>query len=214
MFGFRHHHARPDTWVRLVRAGKTVRDGIGIDVWRTPGSTLVVVPVGLRETGFRCRTRTGSGNLAWLDGQIEWRFTDPQTAAARFDFTLSGEDPTPGDGLDRFEACLRREVRAALRMETASRNGAGIDVQSEDVARSVREAVRRSEFIVGLCVEIAALWLEDPTLSGKDVSAAPAVDLTNVYPTGVLSSHPLAEAWRREVSLLARMAPSFVGPLD
>lgn len=53
MFGIRHYQAEPATWVRLVRDGRTVREGVGLSLWRWgSGSTLIAVPCGLRASAL------------------------------------------------------------------------------------------------------------------------------------------------------------------
>lgn len=109
MFGIRHYQAEPSTWVRLVRDGRTVREGAGLSLWLWgSSSTLIAVPCGIREVRY-----SGAGEVAGLhgltaEGRVVWQIADPESAAARLDFRLAG------DGLAQIESFLLSELKSAL----------------------------------------------------------------------------------------------------
>ncbi len=196
MFGIRHYQAEPSTWVRLVRDGRVVREGVGLSVWLWgTGSTMIAVPCGLRELRFVGSGEVGGIHGLTAEGRVVWQIADPESAAARLDFRLEG------DGLARAESFLHSELKGALREVQAEKPTAG------EVSREALAALRVSALLGSLGVHALAVHvdvLRDCLLGGTAHAPADPVVVSDVSP-----SHPLASAWRRELALAARFGPRF-----
>lgn len=210
MFGFHRFRAGSDLWVRVVRDGRILREGVGLTVWRFGSdATLMAVPVDLRESGFHSQARSAEGSSIRFHGQVAWRIADPATAAALLDFRVDPDGIAFGRGLDRIEGMLRRELRDRLRESAASRTAEDLRWRRELLAKDLRDTLRLGPLASTIGVEVSSVWLDEDEIPDKVSDPNPPG-----YHTGVLSSHPLAEAWRRELPLSARLGPRFVGPLD
>ena len=204
MFGFQVYLAGPTTWVRLARDGRAVREGVGLWIWRfRPGSSLVAVPLELRETEFRLYLSesdplTGQGSLVW-------RIADPETAAARLDFRVDRNGDAAGDGLDRIESMLAAERRAAFRAVAGRSDEAPSPTA---LAAEAFAALRASSLLAALGVEVLAVHVENLILVKPD--GIPVTPERDPGPwTGVTPSSPLAEPWRRDLPLYVKMGPRF-----
>ena len=100
MLGFRYVKSSPTTHIIQYKNGKTVRDGAGLSFWFfAPASSLVTLPMESVDTPFIFREVTSDFQDVTVQGQIDYRVTEPQRLANLMNFTLkpaggyASEDP-------------------------------------------------------------------------------------------------------------------------
>jgi len=89
-------HLRCDATEHVVqwRRGRLVRSGAGLAFWFRPLlSALSVIPVDDRELPLLFHARTADYQDVTVQAAVAFRFTDPDSAARRLDFSI---DPTTG----------------------------------------------------------------------------------------------------------------------
>ncbi|TWP53284.1 hypothetical protein FKR81_04755 [Lentzea tibetensis] len=93
--GLRHLRGAPTVHVRHVRNGKVVHEGTGLSFWFRPRTAVLSeIPVDDRELPMLFHARTKDFQDVTVQLTVTYRFTDPDTAAARIDFSI---DPDEGD---------------------------------------------------------------------------------------------------------------------
>ena len=90
----RHLRGAPTSYVRLVRGGRVVQEGVGLAFWFRPLSAIISeVPVDDRDVPFVASARTRDLQVVKAQGTITYRVVDPALALERIDF---GIDPDTG----------------------------------------------------------------------------------------------------------------------
>lgn len=93
-FGWRHLRAAPTAHIRHHRRGRLVHDGPGLSFWFRPlTAALSEVPVDDRELSVSFHARTSDFQDVGVQATVTYRIHDPETAAARLDFSI---DPDSG----------------------------------------------------------------------------------------------------------------------
>ena len=89
-----HLRSTPTAYVRHLRRGKVIHDGVGQAFWFRPlTAALSEIPVDDREQPLMFHARTLDFQDVTVQATITYRIADPATAAARVDF---GIDPATG----------------------------------------------------------------------------------------------------------------------
>lgn len=92
--GLRHLRGTATTFVRHVRRGKVVHEGVGLSFWFRPlTAVLSEVPVDDRELPLLFHARTSDFQDITVQASVTYRVADPALAAQRVDFSI---DPTTG----------------------------------------------------------------------------------------------------------------------
>lgn len=155
MLGFQLFIAGPTTWTRVSRGGVAVREGVGLTTLRfRPLSTLVAIPLDVRETSFRVQ-ETAEGLAG--SGRVVWRISDPESAAARLDFRVDRNGDVAGNGLEKLDEFVRAERAVAFRRmakrseEIPSTSGAAAEAFVD---------LRASSLLASLGVEVLAIHVD------------------------------------------------------
>ncbi|OIJ67300.1 SPFH domain-containing protein [Streptomyces mangrovisoli] len=89
-FGWRHLRGAPTAHIRHHRAGELAHDGPGLSFWfRALTAALSEVPVDDRELAMTFHARTADFQDVTVQATVTYRISDPATAAARLDFSIS-----------------------------------------------------------------------------------------------------------------------------
>ncbi|MFF6788468.1 SPFH domain-containing protein [Streptomyces filamentosus] len=92
--GWRHLRSAPTAHIRHQRGGRLAHDGTGVSFWFRPRSAaLSEVPVDDRELSVAFHARTADFQDVSVQSTVTYRIGDPETAAARLDFSI---DPDTG----------------------------------------------------------------------------------------------------------------------
>lgn len=93
-FGWRHLRGAPTAHIRHHHSGRLVHDGPGLSFWyRALTAALSEVPVDDRELAMTFHARTSDFQDVAVQATVTYRISDPETAAARLDFSI---DPDTG----------------------------------------------------------------------------------------------------------------------
>lgn len=154
---WRHYRGTPTTYVRQLRHGEPVREGIGLTFWFRPlTSALSEAPVDDREVAFTFRARTHDFQEVTVQATVTFRVADPATAVTRLDFGVDPDTGAPhGRPLDQVAGMFTElaqqyavQVLAALDLTDAVVRGPA--VVREGVATGLLGDARLAE--VGLVV--------------------------------------------------------------
>jgi hypothetical protein len=89
---FRHLRADPNQYILHYRAGRLIRQGVGLAYWFNPLSAAVAqVPVEDIETTFILRERSADFQEVTAQLTLTYRIADPERAAQRINFSISLE---------------------------------------------------------------------------------------------------------------------------
>ncbi|GLZ29942.1 hypothetical protein Lesp02_21320 [Lentzea sp. NBRC 105346] len=130
--GLRHLRGAPTVHVRHVRNGKVVHAGTGLSFWFRPRTAVLSeIPVDDRELPMLFHARTRDFQDVTVQLTVTYRFTDPETAAARIDFSIDPDGGSwRGDPLNQVAGLLTESTQQhALRtlaqatLETALTEG-------------------------------------------------------------------------------------------
>lgn len=158
MFGFRYHKALPTQHVYCLKAGKTVREGVGLSVlYFAPTTVLVSVPVGSVDLPFAFTETTEDFQEATIQGQLTYRIAAPQKASALLDFSLRPNGLPNSDDHAKLGERLVNAVRLAARAYAQRSPLKALLTSGDTLAAAVLPAVRRSESVVMLGVEVLEL---------------------------------------------------------
>ncbi|RSN64503.1 SPFH domain-containing protein [Actinomadura sp. WAC 06369] len=88
----RHLRGAPTTYVRHLRRGKPVHEGVGVSFWFRPLSAVISeVPVDDRELPLLFHARTADYQDVSVQATVTYRIEQPELAARRLDFAISPE---------------------------------------------------------------------------------------------------------------------------
>ncbi len=130
----RHLRGSTTSHVEQVRAGRSVRAGVGASFWFRPlNAVLNEVPVDDRELPLLFHARTKDFQDVTVQATVTFRLTDPTTAAGRIDFSI---DPDSGQWrgapLDQVAGLLSEtaqqyaiDLLATVDLATAMAGGVG-----------------------------------------------------------------------------------------
>lgn len=86
---FRHLRAEPNQFILHFRKGKLIRSGAGLAYWFNPlNAALAQIPVEDCETVFLIKERSADFQEINVQITLTYRFTDPERAAARVNFSI------------------------------------------------------------------------------------------------------------------------------
>ena len=99
-----------------IRAGRTVRSGVGQSFWLRAGRcALAEVPTADRAHSFLVQTPSGDQQNVNAQVSITYRIEDPEAAARHYDFGLYPRDAsTDAQGLWQIDELVTRLACSAL----------------------------------------------------------------------------------------------------
>ncbi len=182
----RHLRGSATTHVTHLVAGRTKHAGTGQSFWFRPlTAVLSEVPVDDRELPITVSGRTEDLQLATVNATIGYRFTEPDTAATRLDFSIS---PLTGE----WTGTPLEQVATVLTDTATSYAVDAIATMTLDVALRAGAAAIRNAMASGLAT--------DPRLAAMGISVL-SVRLALVRPTPDLEkalATPAREAVQQE----------------
>lgn len=95
MLGISFVKAQPTTHLIEYKAGKVVREGVGLSFFYfSPTTSLVAVPVGSRDCPFMFENVTSDFQTVTVQGQVTYRIAQPRNAARLLNYTLKADGKT------------------------------------------------------------------------------------------------------------------------
>src|SRR5437867_5561836 len=90
MFGINFIKAQPTTYLLQYRAGKVIREGLGLSFfYYAPTTSLVAVPVASTDTPFIFQETTEDFQAVTIQGQVTYRVGEPKRLASLLNYTLA-----------------------------------------------------------------------------------------------------------------------------
>lgn len=107
----------PGTFVQQYRSGTVTRQGFGLSFFYTPfDTTVVAVPVTMQALPFVFTEATADFQDVAVQGQLSYRITAPEQAAALLDFSIDALTRRHrSDDPEKLESRLLSAVRAQAR---------------------------------------------------------------------------------------------------
>jgi hypothetical protein len=159
MLGIKFIKVQPTTYLLQYRAGKVVREGLGLSFfYYSPSTSLVAVPVGSADVPFIFEENTADFQAVTIQGQVTYRVGEPKRLAALLSYTLApngqayaSEDPAklPERVIHVINVLARCELQK-LPLREAIRG-------SDALVRAVKVGLLGSDEITSLGLEVLGL---------------------------------------------------------
>ena len=155
MFGLRFIKMQPTSYLLQYKKGRIVREGAGLSFfYYAPTSSLVAVPIASTDAPFIFNEVTSDFQEISIQGQANYRITDPKRVSQLLNFTLDASERTYiSDDPQRLSARVINVIKVLTRKELQT--------------LALRDALRASDTLVqqvskGLAAstEISSLGLE------------------------------------------------------
>ena len=171
-----HLRAEPNQYVLHYRNGELARRGAGQAYWFNPLSAAIAqVPTEDVETTFLLKERSSDFQEVVVQCTLTYRIADPERAAARVNFGLSGTGAWAEQPLERLAGLWSQRAQQPIRayltgvslVEAVQR---GADV----ISAAVDAALRTDPAVAGLGLELVSVQV---------VRVAPTADLEKALQT-------------------------------
>ena len=159
MIGIRFIKAQPTTYLLQYRAGKVVREGLGLSFfYYAPTTSLVAVPVGSTDVPFIFQETTADFQSVTLQGQITFRIQDPKRVASLLNYTLAANGHTyASEDPRKLPERVVHIVNVLARAELQKLPLREAIVASDVVVHAVRTGLTGSPELASLGLEVLGL---------------------------------------------------------
>ena len=155
----KYYKGEPNTYVIRYRDGQARQHGVGLTFWYWPHNTsIATVPVVTQDAMFIFTETTANYQEISIQGQLSFRFADPEAAAKVLDLTI---DPKSlryrSKDMDKL---IQRVVNAVQANTRSGVNKLSLDqalIAVKDLASSVLESVRHESDLTLMGVVIESL---------------------------------------------------------
>src|SRR5437867_10906289 len=90
MIGIKFIKVQPTTYLLQYRAGKVIREGLGLSFfYYAPTTSLVAVPVASTDTPFIFQETTADFQAVTIQGQVTYRVGESKRLASLLNYTLA-----------------------------------------------------------------------------------------------------------------------------
>jgi hypothetical protein len=150
----RFHKASPDTHAIAFRDGKILKHGRGISfTYLSSITTVLELPATTIASPFFLNELTANFQDVTLQGNVNFRISDPLVVSERFDFSLAQRKKPAGDGREKLTQFVTDRVQFHSRARISS-------MTLEDVLRELG----------GLNAAIAEALADDPALAATGIT--------------------------------------------
>jgi SPFH domain / Band 7 family len=159
MLGIKFIKTPPTTYLLQYRAGKIVREGLGLSFfYYAPATSLVAVPVESTDVPFIFEETTGDFQTVTIQGQVTYRVVEPKLLASLLNYTLgpnghayAAEDPNKlPERVIHVVNVLTRAQLQKLSLREAIR-------ASDELVRAVKSRLASAPEITSLGLEVLGL---------------------------------------------------------
>lgn len=156
MFGIRFVKSQPTVHLMQFRNGRVVREGVGnAFFYYAPTTTLVAVPVGTQARPFMLELVTGDFQNVTLQGQVDWRISEPRLIAGMLDFSLKpGSTQYASEEPERLGERVVAQVQVAVQQQLQGLNLQGALRSGAAVAQSVQRLLAQQPELRALGVQV------------------------------------------------------------
>jgi hypothetical protein len=138
--------------------GQIRREGLGLSFFfYEPNSTIAAIPMGSTDAPFAFVEATSDFQQATVQGQLTYRVADPKKVASLLDFSIAPSGQYLADGPQKLQERLVKEAQVAARAITQSMELPAALKSATTIGLEVSAALKRSELIASLGVEILSL---------------------------------------------------------
>src|SRR5271166_1380221 len=140
--------------------GMIRHEGLGLSFfYYSPSATIVSVPLGSTDAPFAFQESTADFQAVTVQGQLTYRVADPKKVAGLLDFSLDRNGKYLADGPERLQERLVKSAQVAARAVTQRMALREVLTSATAIGAEVADALKASELIAGLGVEILDLAL-------------------------------------------------------
>lgn len=170
MLGIRYLKANPTSFVLQFRNGALVKQGPGLAFWYFgPTSTISLVPISSVDVPFAFSEVSSDFQDVVVQGTIAYRIKNPVAIAALLDYSVDPQGRYQSDDPTKLGERLVQVAQTGARTFFQTRSLRESLVSSSEVAVALAEALRKSETVERLGVEILDVTIAslkpDPEMS-------------------------------------------------
>jgi regulator of protease activity HflC (stomatin/prohibitin superfamily) len=155
MFGIRYLKAPATTFVLHYKNGKVVRRGIGLSFFYfAPTSILAQVPVTSVDMPFAFTETTADFQESTVQGSLTYRIIEPERLSALLDYTVDQHSRYKSNDPSKVGERLIQTTQTAARSFIQGQKLRALLTSSSQLSASIREAMRSSNTVQGLGVEV------------------------------------------------------------
>jgi len=138
--------------------GRIRHEGPGLSFfYYAPSATIVSVPIGSTDALFAFVESSADFQSVTVQGQLNYRVVDPKKVASLLDFSLGKNGQYLGDGPQKLQERLVKSAQVAAKAVTQRMGLREVLTSSTAIGTEVEDALRNSEAITSLGVEILDL---------------------------------------------------------
>jgi hypothetical protein len=138
--------------------GRIRHEGPGLSFfYYSPSATIVSVPIGSTDAPFAFVESSADFQSVTVQGQLTYRVVDPKKVASLLDFSLGRNGQYLGDGQQKLQERLVKSAQVAAKAVTQRMGLREVLTSSTAIGAEVEDALKNSEAIKSLGVEILDL---------------------------------------------------------
>jgi len=138
--------------------GRIRHEGPGLSFfYYSPSATIVSVPIGSTDAPFAFVESSADFESVTVQGQLTYRVVDPKKVASLLDFSLGRNGQYLGDGQQKLQERLVKSAQVAAKAVTQRMGLREVLTSSTAIGAEVEDALKNSEAIKSLGVEILEL---------------------------------------------------------
>ena len=138
--------------------GRIRHEGPGLSFfYYSPSATIVSVPIGSTDAPFAFVESSADFQSVTVQGQLTYRVVDPKKIASLLDFSLGRNGQYLGDGQQKLQERLVKSAQVAAKAVTQRMGLREVLTSSTAIGTEVEDALKNSEAIKSLGVEILEL---------------------------------------------------------
>jgi hypothetical protein len=138
--------------------GRIRHEGPGLSFfYYSPSATIVSVPIGSTDAPFAFVESSADFQSVTVQGQLTYRVVDPKKVASLLDFSLGRNGQYLGDGPQKLQERLVKSAQVAAKAVTQRMGLREVLTSSTAIGAEVEDALKNSEAIKSLGVEILEL---------------------------------------------------------
>jgi predicted nucleic acid-binding protein len=138
--------------------GRIRREGLGLSFfYYAPSATIAAIPMGSTDAPFAFVESTADFQQATVQGQLTYRVADPKKVASLLDFSIGSKAQYLVDGPLKLQERLVKEAQVVARAVTQRMTLPEVLISATAIGAEVSEALKTSESITSLGVEIMSL---------------------------------------------------------
>ena len=138
--------------------GRIRHEGPGLSFFNySTSATIVSVPIGSTDAPFAFVESSADFQSVTVQGQLTYRVVDPKKVASLLDFSLGRNGQYLGDGPQKLQERLVKSAQVAAKAVTQRMGLREVLTSSTAIGAEVEDALKNSEAIKSLGVEILEL---------------------------------------------------------